>query len=350
MCLRLLRRTVSWASVLPGFSTVMWVFLLAAGGLCSCVSSGSGGGATAHSATPKPIPVILDTDIGTDIDDTWALAFLLKCPELDVKLVVTDSGNTICRAKIVARFLEAAGRTDIPVGIGLKFSDKEERQAPWVKNYELSSYPGKVFEDGVQALIDTIMRSPRPVTLICIGPVPNIEAALEREPRIAGRAHFVGMFGSVRKGYGGKGTPDAEYNVRKDVEACRAALNAPWDVTLTPLDTCGLVHLKGKKYAALRDSKDPVVQALMENYRIWCGNKPERAEKASSTLFDTVAVYLAFSRDLCVMETLGLRIDDRGFTVVDPAAKKMNCAMAWKSLPAFEDFLVRRLTGAEYSR
>jgi hypothetical protein len=40
------------------------------------------------------IPVILDTDIGTDIDDTWALAMLLKSPELDAKLVVSDSGDT----------------------------------------------------------------------------------------------------------------------------------------------------------------------------------------------------------------------------------------------------------------
>lgn len=42
------------------------------------------------------------------------------------------------------------------------------------------------------------MRSPQPVTLICIGPAPNIAAALKREPRIAQHARFVGMDGSVR--------------------------------------------------------------------------------------------------------------------------------------------------------
>jgi len=70
------------------------------------------------------IPVILDTDIGTDIDDTWALALLLRCPELDVRLVVSDTGNTEYRAAIIARLLEVAGRTDIPVGIGIKQTDK----------------------------------------------------------------------------------------------------------------------------------------------------------------------------------------------------------------------------------
>ena len=86
----------------------------------------------------KKIPVILDTDIGDDIDDTWALIALLKSPELDLKLVVTDYGNTVYRAKIVARLLEIAGRTEVPVAIGLKTSDAEGGQAPWVKSYDPS--------------------------------------------------------------------------------------------------------------------------------------------------------------------------------------------------------------------
>ena len=64
------------------------------------------------------IPVILDTDIGSDIDDTWALAFALRCPELDLRLVVTDRGHPQYRAKLACRILEAAGRTDIPVALG----------------------------------------------------------------------------------------------------------------------------------------------------------------------------------------------------------------------------------------
>jgi len=66
------------------------------------------------------IPVILDTDIGLDIDDIWALGLLLSCPELDVRLITTTSGNTIIKAKLVAKFLEIADRTDIPIGIGPK--------------------------------------------------------------------------------------------------------------------------------------------------------------------------------------------------------------------------------------
>ncbi len=302
----------------------------------------------AEPATPprKKLPVILDTDIGDDIDDTWALTLLLKSPELDPKLVVSDSGDTEYRAKIIARLLEVAGRTDIPVGVGLRQKTGGGRQAAWVKDYDLSRYPGTVHRDGVGAIIRTILESPEPITLICIGPVPNIQAALQREPKIATRARFIGMHGSVRKGYGGKPTPDAEWNVVANPAACRAAFTAAWPMTITPLDTCGLVRLKGPKYRKVAECKDPLVQALIENYRIWRKAQDPKAPDevdASSVLFDTVAVYLAISTDLVRIERIPLVVTDKGFTVPDPKGKPIDCAIQWKDLGAFEDFLVERL-------
>jgi len=297
------------------------------------------------------IPVILDTDIGTDIDDTWALALMLRSPELDVKLVVTDTGDTAYRARIVAKMLELDGRTDVPVGIGIPLERAPSLQAPWVAGYELSRYPGQIHEDGVGALIDAIMESPEPVTLICIGPVPNVAAALAREPGIARRARFVGMHGSIRRGYDGSRDVSAEYNVRAYPRACQRVFAAGWDVTITPLDTCGLVRLVGEKYRAVCDCDDALVQAVIENYRIWAENcewtQGLDVETGSSVLFDTVAVYLAFSEELLQMERLGIRVTDEGYTVVEAGAKEINCALDWKDLPAFEDLLVRRLTGTQ---
>src|SRR5471032_1730280 len=72
----------------------------------------------AEPAAAARTPVILVTDIGTDIDDTWALALALRSPELDVKLVLTDPADTRYRALVAAKFLEESGRSDVPVGIG----------------------------------------------------------------------------------------------------------------------------------------------------------------------------------------------------------------------------------------
>jgi len=319
-------------------------FLAALFGLCLVFSF-------AHAADPaatKPTPVILDTDIGDDIDDTWALALLLKSPELDLKLAVGDYGKAQYRARLLAKFLERAGRSDVPVGVGLDIAPQGDgRQAAWVKDYDLKAYPGKVLTDGVQGIIDTIMHSPQPVTLICIGPAPNIAEALKREPRIAQHARFVGMDGSVRLGYGGAKQPCAEWNVKADTQALQAVFAAPWDITITPLDTCGLVNLTGEKYQRVRAATDSIATNLLANYRLWAaadsGSPAGTTEQHSSTLFDTVAVYLAMRPDLCVMETLNLRVTDDGFTVSDPQARTVNVATRWKNLGAYEDFLVNRL-------
>jgi inosine-uridine nucleoside N-ribohydrolase len=307
---------------------------------------------SAMAAGPKSarkIPVIYDSDIGDDIDDTWALVMLLKSPEFDVKLVVGDQQKGIYRAKLFAKLLTVAGRTDIPVGIAYGGKDGGGRQSKYVEDYDLKSYPGKVYEDGVQAIIDTIMNSKRKITVIAVGPLPNIAEALKREPRIAEKARFVGMHGSVRLGYGGNKKISAEYNVRADAKACQKALSAAWPVTITPLDTCGLVHLRGDKYKKVRDCDDPLTKDLIYNYRIWrLNNKPgeiKTDENASSTLFDTVAVYLAFSNELCKMERLPIRVTDDGYTRIDEKAKKMRVATAWKDMAAFEDLLADRVTG-----
>lgn len=305
------------------------------------VSSSSSYTSAAEPASGKKIPVILDTDIGDDIDDTWALAMLVNSPEFDIKLVVGDFGKPKYRASIIAKFLQTVGRSDIPVGIG---PGKEDGggQSKWVEGYDLKSYPGKVHEDGIQAIIDTIMNSPEPITLLCIGPLPNIAAALKREPKIAEKARFVGMHGSVRVGYGGKKTPDVEWNVKADPKSCQAAFTAAWDMTITPLDTCGLIVLDGARYKAIYECKTPVAQALIENYRIWSNGKP--VDKHSSTLFDCVAVYLAFATEMTEIEELGIRVTDDAHTAIDPQAKKIKVATRWKDMEAFKDLLVKRIT------
>jgi len=330
-------------SGLPELASLLAVLALAAANWATAAEP-----AEKASRARAKIPVILDTDIGDDIDDTWALALLLKSPELDVKMVVADTGDTTYRARIIAKMLEVARRTDVPVGVGIPHSGGKRPQAEWVADYDLDGYPGKVHKDGVAAMIELIMGSQEPLTLICIGPLPNIQAALEREPGIARRVRFVGMHGSVRRGYNGSPEVSKEWNVVANAKAAQKVFTAPWPMTITPLDTCGLVRLKGEKYRKVAECQDPVTRAVITNYEIWhkAGNpKATGRPDASSVLFDTVAVYLAFSTDLVNIERLPIRVTDDGFTRIDTQGKPIDCAISWKDLGAFEDLLVRRLTG-----
>ena len=306
-------------------------------------------------AAPARTPVVLDTDIGTDIDDTWALTQLLRSPELDLKLVLTDTGEARYRAAVAAKLLEAAGRTDVAVGLGRDFGpmpEERRNQDPWIRDYDLTKYPGTFHRDGVGALIDLVMKSPVPVTIVAIGPVPTLAAAVQREPRLAGRCRLVGMHGSFAVGYGGE-SPAAEFNVKDDPVALRTVLAAPWlDVILTPLDTCGQVSLREANYAAVWQaaSADPLVRAVIENYCLFAPRvswmKCDFFATRSTTLFDCVAVYLAYDEKLVETETVRFRITDDGFTVRDPAGPlQARVALRWKDRAAFESHLAGRILG-----
>ena len=302
--------------------------------------------------TDAKIPVILDTDLGTDIDDTWALAFLLRCPELDVKLITTTTGDTHLRARLVARLLETAGRTDIPIGIGVPLENSPIHQSDWVQEYALTDYPGPVEPDGIGALADALQGAPAPVTMIGIGPLPNLAAALMRAPGCVARARFVGMHGSLRQGYLGSPDVAAEYNVRLYPHACRQVFAAPWEITLTPLDTCGTVQLTGANYRAVRESPDRLLRAVMENYACWTRHNQDSAYRQfdpdieSSILYDLVPIYLAFAETFLDIERLPITVSDDGFTRISAGGPLLRCATRWKDRPAFEALVVERLTGA----
>jgi inosine-uridine nucleoside N-ribohydrolase len=298
------------------------------------------------------IPVVLDTDIGTDIDDSWALLQVLRSPELDVKMVLTDTGDTTYRATVAAKFLQAAGRTDVTVGVGLPGELEESNRTlePWIRGYELKDYPGTVRRDGIDALIELVMNSPEPVTVIAIGGVPGIAAALQREPRIAGKARFVGMHGSFDVGYGGSPEIAAEANVRIDPAALRAVLAAPWrDRLLTSLDTCGLSDLRGENYHRIWcATDDAAVRALIEGYMIFAPRVPwmhcDFFTTRSTTLFDSVAVHLAHSGEWLEFENVRFHITDDGYTVRNPAGPlEARVAIRWKDRAAYESDLTDRV-------
>jgi inosine-uridine nucleoside N-ribohydrolase len=301
------------------------------------------------------IPVILDTDIGTDIDDTWALAQLLRSPELDPRLILTGAGNIDFRTTVTARFLQVVGRSDVPIGRGVAAWDttsSHRNQEPWVKGFDLAAYPGEIHDDGIGRMIELIEASPVPVTIIAIGPAVNLAAALARAPGIAARCRLVGMFGSFDLGYDGAPVPSAETNVRLVPDAFRQIMAAPWlDVLLTPLDTCGLAVLDGANYRRVWSATaDPMMRALIENYCIFaprvtwmnCNFFAVR----SSVLFDCVAVYLAYAEDLVEIETVRFCVTDDGFTRRDAAGTcSARVAMRWRNLDAFYDHLTSRLLG-----
>jgi inosine-uridine nucleoside N-ribohydrolase len=240
--------------------------------------------------------------------------------------------------------LQELGRTDIPIGTGVRTEVKPINQAKWLGDYDLKDHPGKVYEDGVQALIDTIKATPGEVTLIVIGGQTNIEEALKRDPSIAEKARVVAMAGSVRIGYDGGPKPQAEWNVVCDPKAAQAVFAAPWKITYAPLDICGQLRLTGDDYLKVEKSDNPLSKVIIENYDLWV-NRGHHPKDSSSILYDTAAVYLAFDESLATMEDVKLSISDKGDTVLDENGRTVRIGTGWKDEQGFKDLLVKSLTG-----
>jgi len=219
--------------------------------------------------------ILLDTDIGTDVDDALALAFALRHPQIELAAVTTVSGDTRRRAQIAAKLIAlnggppievAAGRSE-PLGAqGRTFWAGHEGRGLLEEDEDVPISP----RDGVDVIVDTLLAEEMEV--VAIGPLTNLAAALEREPRIAERIPRLTMMGGLfqRVELQGRTFPlSVEYNVNADPQASIAVLSAPIPTTCVPADVTMRTYLLDEHVQRLEVSPDPLLQALARLVRIW---------------------------------------------------------------------------------
>src|SRR4051794_19438553 len=161
--------------------------------------------------------VLIDTDIGDDVDDAFGLALALRMPQLRVRGVTTVSGVVQARAQLAQTLLIAAGYSDVPVAPGsstmsdgragsnrfshqavLELSAKDSGLAaeslpiPSSQSLDSNRQPSNATE-----LILACSHSAAPLTIIALGPLTNIAAALAHDPALAQRARLVAMAGKL---------------------------------------------------------------------------------------------------------------------------------------------------------
>ncbi len=284
--------------------------LVAVGAPIALFAAGGKAGAAAGASGEKPQLVILDTDIGDDIDDAFALALALKSPELKILGVTTEFGDTELRARLVDRYLAAVGRKDIPVAAGVATAHSNVfTQAA----YALRE-PDRKHPDGVAFLLDQIRAHPGAITIIAIGPEGNLAAAIKRDPDTFRKVkRVVLMGGSIYRGYDGKNgerrPADPEWNIDRDPAAAKALLGVGVPVFMMPLDSTQ-IHLQIPEQGKIYSHGSPLTDQLTLLYHEWTGAD----EWGLPTLFDPVAVTYTVRPDLCPAKPMRIEVDDKGFT------------------------------------
>ena len=261
---------------------------------------------------PERVPVILDTDIGSDIDDAFALALLLASPEVELRGVTTVGKDTQVRALLTCRFLTMTGRrhTRVAAGAGL------QPARPITGQYQYYYHPDVIFhrttrpvkESAVEFLHARLKAQPGKVTLLATGPLTNVARLLEQKPDCKSLIRRIILTGgSLRTGPDGKPGAVAEANIRADVKAAQAVFDSGVPLVVVPLDATAGLTLNGadlKKVFAPGTALSLQIQAL---YQLW--------DRQSPPLADVLAAALCFEERFCQFEDLGLRVDARGFTV-----------------------------------
>jgi purine nucleosidase len=256
--------------------------------------------------------VWVDTDIGDDIDDAFALGLILRSPELHVLGISTAFGDTETRARLVDRLLAAASQQAIPVTAGVHTeTDNVMTQRAYANRYPAHAHP-----DGVPALLDEIKRHPGQITLIAIGPLFNVGAAIDRDPETFRKVHRVVMMGgSVERGYdGAKGErrpPEPEWNIDRDPKDAAKLFAVGVPIFMMPLDSTQ-IHLETEARESIFASGNPITDQLTLLYHQWAANTPNHSP--TPTLFDPVAAAYTFRPDLCPMTPMRIEVDDKGLT------------------------------------
>ena len=220
------------------------------------------------------------------------------------------------QTEIAEKMLHLAGRDDVPVALGVP-GDKGANQAPWAAGFEFEADP----RGAAELIVEMVAARPGEITLVPVGPMSNIAAALELRPELADEvAEIVIMGGGVYTGYRGHLQPVPEYNIRADVPAAQALFASG-----APIRVAGL-----EATAALQF--DRFLQ--------------ERLAGCELPLFDPMAVAMVVEPEICDYELLCVEVDDEGLTVACDGEPNCMLAVRPRIDRFFELFMTRLLSGA----
>jgi purine nucleosidase len=263
-----------------------------------------------QSAEPNREPVIFDTDIGTDIDDAYALAALIHRPELELLGVTTVSSDAVARARLAAKLLRVAGGpwADVPVYAGISTPAQYMTQVEWARDFHS---PALHDSGGVEFMRREILARPGKVTLIAVGELTNVAALLESEPGIGRKIRAIALMGgAVYRGHAPGSRPEPEWNIRSNAKAAHVVFESGVPLLVAPLDSTADLKLTPEMRARIFLRGTPLNDALASLDQIWRNTNHWKGDLP--TLFDVLPVELVNPRRDYPLEALHLEIADDG--------------------------------------
>ena len=263
-------------------------------------------------------PLVLDTDMGSDVDDALCLALALASPEFDVVAVTCVGREARLRAQIARRLLELAGREHIPVYAGCRVPMLAGAGYNWFGHeghgvLEPGVEPEIERAHAVDALLELSQRHPG-LEIAAVGPLTNLALALAKDPDFAARVgRLTVMGGHLREvSYRGRVFPfGVDYNLCSDPHASLLVLRSGIPTRLVTGDVTLRTWLRESDVRALEKSAKPLHAALARAIRIWTPVQrhlldpmPTDGFDNAAFLHDPLTLACMYDESFCGFETL----------------------------------------------
>jgi inosine-uridine nucleoside N-ribohydrolase len=283
--------------------------------------------------------VILDTDIGDDVDDALALALICALPEVELLGVTTVFGNTALRARQAQTLLKTVGGdfVKVPVAAGCAgtmasrkvsnpVADPDHIPGQHATTLPEDQLPQLETRHGVEFLIDTIMAEDGDVVPITIGAMTNLAVALVKQPKIAEKIpRIMAMAGEFTK-------PHFEWNILCDPEAAHVCFSSGIAIDVIPFEIGMIATLKLQEFEQMAASSRPIAKYLTATIGAW-RTAWKRAD-AMPHLFDPMAVAAIVKPELFEWKTGTVSVELAGvntYGVTTFKAGEGPHRVAWKT-------------------
>ena len=243
------------------------------------------------------IDAIIDTDPG--IDDALAILLALKSGRFRVRAVTTVAGNspiedTTANAKFL---LSLAGHNDVPLYSGArKPLERDLVTAPVHGKGGLAGVrqggAASLTDDAAARIVEIVRKSPKPITLIALGPLTNVAQAIQLDPEAMSRVGEIVVMGGTFTGPGNM-PHGSEFNVYVDPEAADIVFGFPIRTTVVPLEACDPLKFQSDYFAALRDER--IRLPVMRMMGGFSETLLRSNQAAGVALYDPITVYYAIN-------------------------------------------------------
>lgn len=302
----------------------------------------------------RPTPVILDTDLGNDIDDELALALAIQSPEIDVRAVTLFGDQMEDRMRLAWKELGLYGRRDIALGRGATEPLVASSAAqPW-SHFEILTpddlLPPAINSQAASLIANTLLYASQNMTFITTGPLTNLALAMKVDSRIKGRIARIIVAG------GAFNPPGLEYNIQRDPIAAEIVFQSGIPITVISRDVTHDCTLTAPDLDRLRGAPNPASRFLVQLIQLWQASHPNQPV----TLLDPVAAAVSFQPALINTEAGSIVVETSnpktfGETRFEPGAgspgqHSSTIALARElDVRRFLDLLMGRLSAAPRS-